>query len=56
MDSIEDNIRLLLQGKGIDENQGLCDFTLEDQNDLSGKLIITNKTFPGWQENCVYMP
>lgn len=37
MDSIEDNVKLLMQGKSVEESQEFCDFTLEDQNDLTGK-------------------
>ncbi|XP_068219935.1 8-oxo-dGDP phosphatase NUDT18 isoform X2 [Palaemon carinicauda] len=35
MDSIEENIGLLLQGKDIEESQEFCDFTLEDQNEVT---------------------
>lgn len=42
MDSIEENVRLLLQGKSIDESQEFCDFTLEDQNELTGEIRILN--------------
>lgn len=37
MDSIEGNIRLLLQGKEIEESQDFCDFTLQDQNEVTGR-------------------
>ena len=37
MDSIEGNIRLLLQGKEVEESQDFCDFTLQDQNEVTGK-------------------
>ncbi|XP_047500922.1 8-oxo-dGDP phosphatase NUDT18-like [Penaeus chinensis] len=35
MDSIEGNIKLLLQGKEIEESQEFCDFTLDDQNEVT---------------------
>ncbi|MPC15466.1 hypothetical protein E2C01_008257 [Portunus trituberculatus] len=37
MDSIEGNIRLLLQGKEVEESQDFCDFTLQDQNEVTGR-------------------
>lgn len=37
MDSIEGNIKLLLQGKEIEESQEFCDFTLDDQNEVTGQ-------------------
>ncbi|XP_076029613.1 8-oxo-dGDP phosphatase NUDT18 isoform X2 [Oratosquilla oratoria] len=35
MDSVEGNIRLLLDGKGVEESQEFCDFTLDDQNEVA---------------------
>ncbi|XP_064094998.1 8-oxo-dGDP phosphatase NUDT18-like isoform X2 [Macrobrachium nipponense] len=41
MDSIEENIGLLLQGKDIEESQEFCDFTLEDQNEVTDSSAIS---------------
>ena len=40
MDSIESNIRLILDGKTVDEGQEFCDFSLEAQNQVTGMLLI----------------
>nr|XP_027209633.1 8-oxo-dGDP phosphatase NUDT18-like [Penaeus vannamei] len=42
MDSIEGNIKLLLQGKEIEESQEFCDFTLDDQNEVTGSNEATH--------------
>ena len=38
MDRVEDNIRKLLDGRPLDNCQDLCDFTLEEQNEATGKF------------------
>lgn len=42
MEVIEENIKFLLQGGAVDENQEYCDFSLEEQNEANG--------------NCLYFP
>ncbi|XP_050735162.1 8-oxo-dGDP phosphatase NUDT18-like isoform X3 [Eriocheir sinensis] len=42
MDSIEGNIKLLLQGKEIEESQDFCDFTLQDQNEVTAKGVAVS--------------
>jgi hypothetical protein len=38
MDRVEENIRLLLDGRALEDSQDLCDFTLEEQNEAIGNL------------------
>lgn len=37
MDRVEENLTLLLKGHPFDDNNGFCDFSLEEQNEASGK-------------------
>ncbi|CAL4133525.1 unnamed protein product [Meganyctiphanes norvegica] len=59
MDSIEGNIKLLLQGKPIEESQEFCDFSLEDQNEVTaskGVAPTTPSTFvPTLRDNVCYI-
>ncbi|KAG0711971.1 8-oxo-dGDP phosphatase NUDT18 [Chionoecetes opilio] len=59
MDSIEENIRLLLQGKEIEESQDFCDFTLQDQNEVTaakGVAVSTPGEFsPELRENVCFI-
>ena len=45
MDSVEENIRSLLQGDGSDEPDNYCDFSLDDQNEVTGKISLRFLTF-----------
>lgn len=59
MDSIEGNIRLLLQGKEVEESQDFCDFTLQDQNEVTaakGVAVSTPGEFtPELRENVCFI-
>jgi hypothetical protein len=37
MDRIEENVRRLLNGEELQESQEFCDFSLEAQNEATGK-------------------
>lgn len=37
-DSIEGQVKALLQGHGVQEDNLFCDFTLTDQNEALGKI------------------
>lgn len=37
MDSIENNLTLLLDGSALQDSEDLCDFSLADQNEAIGK-------------------
>ncbi|KAK7063054.1 putative Nudix hydrolase [Halocaridina rubra] len=59
MDSIEENIKLILQGKDIEESQEFCDFTLEDQNEVTAAKGVAPsspaKFTPVLKENVCYI-
>ncbi|KAK3890744.1 hypothetical protein Pcinc_005318 [Petrolisthes cinctipes] len=59
MDSVEGNIKLLLQGKEVEESQVLCDFTLHDQNEATaakGVAVATPAEFnPELRENVCFI-
>lgn len=41
MDSIENNLSLLLEGLALQDSEELCDFSLADQNEAIGRLLIS---------------
>ncbi|XP_071541714.1 8-oxo-dGDP phosphatase NUDT18-like isoform X3 [Panulirus ornatus] len=59
MDSVEGNIKLLLQGKDIEESQEYCDFTLHDQNEVTAAKgvapAVPSEFTPTLRENVCFI-
>nr|XP_045613180.1 8-oxo-dGDP phosphatase NUDT18-like [Procambarus clarkii] len=59
MDSVEGNIKLLLQGKDVEESQEFCDFTLDMQNEVTAAKGVAPSTpadfTPTLRDNVCYI-